>query len=357
VKSVVTKTLRKERKERYNADAMMKHLERIDRFTELSQSLELYGLDPGTKLKSPRAQIDPLERTFELSNYRVLMDTIKKRHMEKEKMSSWLILRAVEELIKIHAPESWAKSFVTELVQSKKHKGGDIGKIAQYLWTSAKRHDGSELCSILNRAIREDDPNAIIHAAVFANAINMLLVDDGTPQPWLQQIFHKTFPYPQLLGAGLQRLYLHFKEDLPRSARYCCTWRGGGFRDVFKEFFKRGKSYRVPGFLATSLEVREAMGFIHRSTTEHPRILWCIMLDGRGRTESEFRCKHAKFVLKTEVEGEMEFLFAPYSVFTVIRTDFSPQDWSSRSARYTVCIEASIDNDSSEKNLGLAPWS
>ena len=103
------------------------------RFTELSQSLALYGLDPDTKLKSPRAQFDPSERTFELSNYRVLMDAIKKRHMEKEKMSSWLILRAVEELIKTYAPKTWAKSFVTELVQSQKHKGGDIGKIAQYL--------------------------------------------------------------------------------------------------------------------------------------------------------------------------------------------------------------------------------
>ena len=115
------------------------------RFTELSQSLALYGLDPDTKLKSPRAQLDPSERTFESSNYRVLMDAEKKRHMEKEKMASWLILRAVEELIKIYAPKNWAKSFVTELVQSKKHKGGDIGKIAQYLCECAVEE--SNLCN------------------------------------------------------------------------------------------------------------------------------------------------------------------------------------------------------------------
>ena len=60
--------------------------------------------------------------------------------------------------------------------------------------TSAKRHGNTELCSIVNCAIREDDPNAIVHAAVFANAINMLLVDDGTPQPWLQKLFLKSFP-------------------------------------------------------------------------------------------------------------------------------------------------------------------
>ena len=65
--------------------------------------------------------------------------------------------------------------------------------------TSAKRHEGSELCSILNRTLREDDPNATVHAAVFANAINLLLVGDGTPQSWLKQMFQKSFTY--VIGA------------------------------------------------------------------------------------------------------------------------------------------------------------
>ena len=103
------------------------------RFAQLIQSLELYALNPSIKLKPPRAEIPPLERTFESSNYRLLVDAVKLKHMEGNKMSSWLILRAVEELIKIHAPDQWAKSFVTELDQAKKHKGGEIGKIAQYL--------------------------------------------------------------------------------------------------------------------------------------------------------------------------------------------------------------------------------
>ena len=103
------------------------------RFTELRQSLELYGLSPGLKLKPSRATRDPSDRTFESSNYRLLVDAVKSKDMEGQKMSSWLILRAVEELIKIHTPEKWAKSFLTELVQAKQHKGGDIGRIAQYL--------------------------------------------------------------------------------------------------------------------------------------------------------------------------------------------------------------------------------
>ena len=103
------------------------------RFLDITQSLELYGLDPNIKLKPPRALVDPSDRTFESSNYRLLVDAVKDKRMEGQKMSSWLILRAVEELIKMHAPENWAKSFVKELVQSKKHEGGDLGETAQYL--------------------------------------------------------------------------------------------------------------------------------------------------------------------------------------------------------------------------------
>ena len=105
----------------------------MERLMEVTQSLELYGLDPAIKLKPPRAQIEPSDRTFESSNYRLLVDAMKDNNMEGQNMSSWLILRAVEELIKIHAPDKWAKSFVKELVQSKKHKGEDLGDTAQYL--------------------------------------------------------------------------------------------------------------------------------------------------------------------------------------------------------------------------------
>jgi len=41
----------------------------------------------------------------------------------------------------------------------------------------------------------------------------------------------------------------------------------------------------------------------------------------------------------------------------VVRVNFSPQDWSQPDARYTVAIEAAIDNDPHDDNLPLAPWS
>ena len=58
------------------------------------------------------------------------------------------------------------------------------------------------------------------------------------------------------------------------------TWRGGGFRDQYQNFYKQmtGKYYRIPGFLATSLNRNKAMDFIHRAHKAHPRILWCILV-------------------------------------------------------------------------------
>ena len=55
-----------------------------------------------------------------------------------KKMSTWTVVRAVEEMIKIHSPENWANSFMTELDQSKKHKSfsaDNVAVTAQYLCT------------------------------------------------------------------------------------------------------------------------------------------------------------------------------------------------------------------------------
>lgn len=59
--------------------------------------------------------------------------------MNQKKLSNWLVVRAVEQLIKLHAPENWAKGFVQELDQSKQHKAFDqdnVGATAQYLCKS-----------------------------------------------------------------------------------------------------------------------------------------------------------------------------------------------------------------------------
>ena len=57
----------------------------------------------------------------------------------KQPLSTWVVVRAVEALIKMHAPKNWARSFVNELEQSKKHKcfnDDNVASTAQYLCES-----------------------------------------------------------------------------------------------------------------------------------------------------------------------------------------------------------------------------
>ena len=105
------------------------------RFADLKLSLELYSLDPNLKLHPPRAKRENSQHTFSSSNYRLIMKELDK----KDKMSNWIVVRAVEELIKIHAPENWARSFVKELDQASEHESfdtGDFAATAQYLCKS-----------------------------------------------------------------------------------------------------------------------------------------------------------------------------------------------------------------------------
>jgi len=71
-----------------------------------------------------------------------------------------------------------------------------------------------------------------------------------------------------------------FPQQLPHTDRFCACWRGGGFRDDFKGFFEQtqDKFYRVPGFLATSLNKSIAMKFIGFAKKADPRVLWCILV-------------------------------------------------------------------------------
>ena len=59
--------------------------------------------------------------------------------------------------------------------------------------------------------------------------------------------------------------------------------------------------------------------------------------------------------------GNHTFITIDINIFEnmvqVVRVNFSPQDWSQPDARYTVAIEAAIDNDPHDDNLPLAPWS
>ena len=92
--------------------------------------------------------------------------------------------------------------------------------------------------------------------------------------------------YPRLLSQAVAKI---FPQELPDMDKFCACWRGGGFRDQFKGFYEQmqGELYRVPGFLATSLNESVAMRFVCRANTAHPRVLWCILVRAPGVRTSE----------------------------------------------------------------------
>ena len=59
-------------------------------------------------------------------------------------------------------------------------------------------------------------------------------------------------------------------------------------------------------------------------------------------------------VEKTNIEGECEFLFVPYSVFTVLKVDWkSPATWTNP---HIIELEAAIDNQLEPDDLPLINW-
>ncbi len=96
------------------------------------------------------------------------------------------------------------------------------------------------------------------------------------------------------------------------------VYRGGGLGDAHKGFYTVGKSFRVAGFLATSFQRKTADFFMEGADRRNePCVLWVIKVDPRGLDSVVHRCKHVSYVENTNVKGEEEYLFAPYSPFTV----------------------------------------
>ena len=195
---------------------------------------------------------------------------------------------------------------------------GEIPQAAQRMWTSTLRLQDKELCSILNYAVRKDDPEIVEPLSILARAINMLCVTVGSASP---------------------APAVHPPDNI--------CYRGGGFDDQHRAFFNEGKVFRQPAFLATSFERGVAERFVQRSSMPS-RILWKILIDPHNK------CRHVNLVRKTNVAGEEEYLFAPFSVFTVLRAT-----WTSGTANnpHLVELQSAVDNQAECEHLPLAPWS
>jgi len=207
----------------------------------------------------------------------------------------------------------------------------DIEAMAEYLWTSCEKHHmfkDMELCSVINAVIRDDVAEEIEAATMVFRSIN---------------------------SRRIRRRNVHASINVQSYPPKGETWRGGGFRREHRAFFERmiGKKYRVPGFLATSLRREIAAAFAFKAdmaNPSHPCAIWRITFDPRGKEDPKYRVKHMTLVSKTLAAGEHEYLFAPYSVFTLVSVKWSVHD----AIKFT--IRAARDNKEEDERLPLTPW-
>jgi hypothetical protein len=221
----------------------------------------------------------------------------------------------------------------TEAFQHTDELLNEVAEAAQRMWTSAlllplgDTANGHEFCSILNAAIREDHPDTARDTSIIVRTINQLLI---TRRAEASQVA--------------------FPPD-------ATCWRGGTLPDQHRAFFQPGTKFRFPVFLATSFYEHTAFEFMYRAHVNRglPAVRWCIKLDPRGKEQFRYRCKHVSYVTRTNVQGEGEFLFSPYSVFRVtgVREGCRGDD----DDPHVIELEAAIDNRKEPADLPLAPWS
>jgi hypothetical protein len=132
----------------------------------------------------------------------------------------------------------------------------------------------------------------------------------------------------------------------PPCTRRTTSASAGGFDDRYCSFCVSGRQFRQPAYLATSFS-RAGAGFLARSGSAS-KVLWLVRIDPLRK------CVHVNLVKRSNVPGEEEYLFAPYSAFTVVKVS-----WNAGTTEdpHVVELLAAVDNKEAPEGLPLAPWS
>ena len=241
----------------------------------------------------------------------------------------------------------------SEAIESVKMHGSknvlDSASLARYLWTSGAILEGSdvppehrvEFCSILNSIIRRDRPGAMKEAVRMVECINSLLVGS---RGRLQKIPDEVVVFPSVCNLEGPAY------GLPAS------YRGAGMPIDKLEFYQGlvGKSFRVSGLLATSLSTTISYGFMNMARENGlPAAIYIITYDPRGKDDVRYTCKHVNYVNASNVSGEAEYLFAPYSPFTVKEVR---KGTGSLQNPHEVYLEAGLDSLDFDEELPVTPW-
>ena len=148
------------------------------------------------------------------------------------------------------------------------------------------------------------------------------------------------------LSRGINKLCISIPPRPPFPPGDVC-YRGGGFDDRYRSFFVDSRKYRQPVYLATSFSEAVARQFIEMRGGDDC-VLW------RVRIDPERKCLHVNFVKASNVAGEEEYLFAPYSAFTVLSARWRA---GTTAEPHEIELLAAVDNMEEPEDLPLAPWS
>ena len=193
-------------------------------------------------------------------------------------------------------PKSIADQFYSSLEKELCGKAaGSVGETAARMWTSALQLEigpgvGIEFCTMINEAMRLDLADMMAEVALINCAMNDMLVSRRA----------------EALGPA----------TFPSNAT---SHRGGGFDLAHKDFFSEKKKFRVPHPLATSGNEDVAYDFWRKAFLKgFMPVHWNFHFDERGEKSRRYACKHVMLLETiTNINKEVEYLFAAYSVFTV----------------------------------------
>lgn len=130
---------------------------------------------------------------------------------------------------------------------------------------------------------------------------------------------------------------------------YRCT--GFDF-DIAQAFFTEGKTFRSPGFIATSLDKKVCLHrFLSRHAKEQPGVLWTFHVPpGMG---------NGKLLKHSVTKEEGEFLFVPYTVFKVGNVEwmaYKTGRFDVKKVYHKIHLEVMKDARDESVNLPSAPW-
>lgn len=86
----------------------------------------------------------------------------------------------------------------------------------------------------------------------------------------------------------------------------------------------------------------------------NPPVLYIIQVDPEGEDDEDKLNQNANLVQKTNVPGESEYLFVPYSVFTITKCEWQAKP--NYQSPHKIYLEAAHDNDIEDEDLPNASW-